>query len=47
MEQECDECEGTGVEMDENGIPQDCHLCEGAGGFDADGFPCDGGDDVD
>lgn len=36
---ECDVCDGTGVAVDAGGCPIDCHLCEGAGAFGADGFP--------
>lgn len=39
MEHECDVCDGTGTELDAGGWPTECHLCEGAGRFDADGFP--------
>lgn len=35
----CDVCDGSGVDPD-SGI-DDCHLCEGAGWFGADGFPID------
>lgn len=41
----CDACEGDGYELDAGGLPIDCHLCEGAGGFDADGDPADGASD--
>lgn len=35
----CDICDGEGMEEAENGELVDCHLCEGAGYFGADGFP--------
>jgi DnaJ-class molecular chaperone len=41
---ECDVCDGTGQEEDDDGFPVDCHLCEGAGGFGEDGFPVDEAD---
>jgi len=34
----CDVCDGSGDDP-ENG--DDCHLCEGSGSFDTDGFPSD------
>ena len=37
----CDICEGEGHELDADGNPEECHLCEGAGYFDEDGFPVD------
>lgn len=39
----CDECDGTGIEVETTDagheIAIDCHLCEGAGFFDSDGYP--------
>lgn len=39
----CDVCDGTGVEPndDEDASVEDCHLCEGAGWFDENGYPCE------
>lgn len=37
----CDVCDGVGAELDEDGSPVECYLCEGAGWFDKDGFPAD------
>ena len=35
----CDVCDGDGNEHLPDGSVEECHLCEGAGWFDADGFP--------
>lgn len=37
----CDVCDGDGVENDAGAGPVECHLCEGAGGFDENGDPAD------
>jgi DnaJ-class molecular chaperone len=37
--QVCDVCGGDGHEHLPDGRVEECHLCEGAGWFDADGFP--------
>jgi DnaJ-class molecular chaperone len=34
--QVCDVCDGSGDDPESG---DDCHLCEGSGWFDADGFP--------
>jgi hypothetical protein len=41
----CDVCDGDGIEEDAGGHPIDCHLCEGAGFFDEDGYPVDDEDE--
>lgn len=40
----CDICQGEGYELGDDGNPEECHLCEGAGFFDVDGFPVDPAD---
>lgn len=42
----CDVCNGCGIDKEADGTPVECHLCDGAGHFDRNGFPaCEQGDD--
>lgn len=43
-ETNCTVCDGSGVDPDSD-TGADCHLCEGAGRFGADGFPVSDDDD--